>query len=652
MTYHIDFGDGNTSDENQSDEPGEFWIWHRYAEKGYYTVTITVDDGDGGTDSRTFIVSVDEDWGAKVSGGINDTISGGSAMMYYYNDKRNICHKLITLYDDANNSIISFNEESNKGITNRTIPLTFNSQNGMNVGFQYKINSELYGTTKIMGTLWDQTTDINLLSNTLSADSMAKVAPIPSDDFANGDFVALGGQLVTGPLTGNGFKGEYTITLKERPKNSADVPRLIGISGTFEINANPRSYEQMQNGCEGVPDDFVVTDYSPLNHEGNVHPAFPCLEVEFSEPIDINSADFNTIQLGYYDNMSRFVSVPLGFEAVSETRIKFIPAAPLRNAIIYQAIIKSGDRGIRSREGGSLSEDFRWEFETLVKPTDVSVRVYQTIKEKPLIKGKQTLVRIIFNWEKPDDVHPNSFVKRFEGYMSLKNSAGTRLNTNASMYTFRQQDYVTSEEILWAANSANVTEWKPDPGDGDKLIIEIEPWYSDCVPNDERRKFKITHPIQHNEKALELTCDYYFLPIHTWANGGLSDDQILMADQIMDKVSAFSVQLFPIRKLNTNNMGIFPAYGSDFVNYGDPGTDSISVAARNNALLEGIMRDFYLTEAVYSQADIVLVFLPQIDGVCRGYTYTHTLNSFFPGGDRYFRMELTPLFAEESGNRT
>jgi hypothetical protein len=58
LTFLWDFGDGNNATYYGSGGPFNFSVWHTYDTWGDYTVTLTVSDDDGGTDSKQVEVSI------------------------------------------------------------------------------------------------------------------------------------------------------------------------------------------------------------------------------------------------------------------------------------------------------------------------------------------------------------------------------------------------------------------------------------------------------------------------------------------------------------------------------------------------------------------------------------------------------------------
>gem|GEM_PF-4270939 len=597
---------------------------HEYAEKGVYTVRLTVEDGDGGMDTKTVRVRIDEDWEGQVSGHINIGLKGGSGLLYtkYVYDNSgelSACFKQVILYDDDARTFIVFAVKDINPLTDFSHYVGSNGPHGeMSALLWYNLPKALYNNMKMQRLPQEVLDDV---LNDRSISTLMKYATLDVMPTANMDmsgtmhFTSTSGTFVTEPIEGNSFHGTFSVTLDtDDPEDSDNPPLVVHASGSFEVAINEVVEDIMQDACEDPAETFSLIRYKPRDNKENVHMEYPCIELEFSADIDMQSLNTENVQIGYFDASNTFKKAPLDFEIISASHIRVVPAGPLRSGVKYNCIVRSGNDGVKSVNRGQLDEDERWNFQTLVEPNDFRTRVYQSVYDVPLVADKEAMVRIEIFWDKPEDIADQSFVRRFPARVRVNNSGGNMVCPEKRRAIIKHYDESDAEDVRHARNSVNVYGWKPSSSDGDQIEIEVTPLYQECVPEDQRIKYKLNHAIEHWDKSPRLHVQYYFLKIAQWEDG-VPPGAMAIGNEIMRKAMDFGEQMFPVRKMTSQSMGEVYVDPALYLETDETvGLEFMGTSVWNSGRFNEALRDFYFETGIHSQADVVVAFHPAIVG--------------------------------------
>ncbi|WP_235299386.1 PKD domain-containing protein [Portibacter marinus] len=552
ITYKWDFGDGNIKEGTSYDE-----VSHFYTLPGVYTVRLEVDDGDGGKDSESITISVENDWYGSTSGDLDLNLAGATSIMYQtridtITREVTSCFKAITLYDDNTNTFFWLFNQSMLRLADNSFEIG-KGEDKFYLSLRNYLMTSLYENQKTGFRIqevqedWTQFTGSAFRQLSLIPDMLN--AAQTGEDIYGHSFEAVSGTVNFEPMVGGRLKGSLSALMCERceSEDPENPPQYINVDLSFNIRVNDVAAWHMSVGCEEELNPFSILDFSLGNDKVNVNPDDPCLEVTFTENIDPNSITANNIKLGYYDGSEQFKIADIAIDYTDPSKILIIPKDALRNGVKYQLMIQDGPQGLKSDQGGQLTQAEEWTFSTLIEPNELSVKVYQSVADAPLITDKNTVVRILLNWEKPSDVSDRSFVKEFPAVIKMRGN-GRRLGRDEAV-TIKHQSEFNREDTTMARNTQNLYSWKPRPSDGNTMDIEIIPNYQVCPTGGEDLKYQVTYNMKHAGMKPKLKMEYYYL------KSGLTDfiNELELADiyEYIRKNNRLSEQIFPIYEIQS-----------------------------------------------------------------------------------------------------
>jgi PKD repeat protein len=556
LTYKWNFGDGNTKEGKQFDE-----VTHTYDQPGVYKVRVTVNDGDDGTDYKEMSISVETDWHATISGDYNFELSGGAGLMYQtridnITEEVLRCFKMFTFYDDNNNSFLNVGTNTLNRLAGKTHIVGPDHRENFNVIMHHDMKPSMYANMSSRFRMQEIEEDSSVIFEKsfqqLSLISDMRNAIGTGEDLYGIEFSEISGTFKVEPIKGNRLKGEMSALL-EGSITDADgeiTKKLIHINLEFNVRVNDVAKEHMERGCEEEADPFYITNYSPRDGKVNVNVDEPCLEVEFSEAVDPLSILNTSIVLGYYSPSGVFVPEFPKTEFIENNKIKIVPTRPLRYGVKYEVFIYSDDRGLRSMEGGKLSEDEHWKFSTQIVPSDYKIRVYQTLADAPLVEDKQTMVRVELNWDRPKNIAKSSLVDEFPATVHLKTKSGIDITKS---HMFKHQDFYSKLDTTRAKNSVNIFDWMPLELDGNLIFIDIVPDFQTCVPDYEKVTYTFQHTIKHAGIKSRLKQEYYYLKSNE--DEILSEDLKFKMFEYVERNDRYSEMIYPIYDIRSTYKG-------------------------------------------------------------------------------------------------
>ncbi len=588
LSYFWDFGDGAVENGlNLSD------ISHTYKKKGVYTVKLTLEDNYGGSDYKTIIISVDNDWYGTISGGQNHSLSGGASLFYQnkYDEKSGKkvrCFKAILFYDDDHHTLIRLAIQDNSPLTNNIHKFNL----GLDGGMFYNYPPPAYPNQKAIFMFMDIAEGGQ--KGEMSIDQLIKIIPgkTTEDDWKkNINYDMVGGSLKLDPLYDNTIRGSFNLTLA----GGKDV-QPVTVSGQFNFSMSEFSYNQIQeDGCEIPVDKITILDHSFKNSNENVAVDFPCIEVSFSDQVTLESITQN-VQLGYPDKAGLFIEESISFEQLDGNRWNIKPNYDLRKGVIYEVRLKGGFDGILSSAGNVLDKDYKLTFNTEVDLNVPRIRVYQTIEDKPLVKDKDAMIRIQVDWEQPSGVAESHIVNQFSGKLIVKNATGKIIAPEKSSVLFKNSNLFTLEERRQAKNAIEIYGWRPTSLDGNEISIEIYPRNSQCEPDPQI----FNHDINHYGKNHQLKVEYQFLKVGKWKNG-IPEDDVMVVQDMMKYAENYCYQIYPIKDIKMINKG---PYEFDLF--------AVETDTVTHETMDQILEPYYFQSTFRSDADVFILIYPFI----------------------------------------
>jgi len=240
--------------------------------------------------------------------------------------------------------------------------------------------------------------------------------------------VALNGK--PGAWVGGAFTGEWNIigaigTTPTWP-NAVPVEQEVPFDYTELIDGENNLWFQQQDfcGCSGLPDcactcfnltkvqlrayvKLAVQDVWPAPETRNVPvqpdptTTLPEIRVRFTTIVSEATVNENTFQVYYLNDKQKPVYVAGKPRRINEVEYAFIPDAPLRDGIRYEAhvwgktdaLISNHNEWVQDLSGGPLEFGKTWSFWTLPQ-LEVQLEPVQVLEDETLVVGKPTALRV------------------------------------------------------------------------------------------------------------------------------------------------------------------------------------------------------------------------------------------------------------------
>ncbi|MEZ5333251.1 MAG: PKD domain-containing protein [Thermoanaerobaculia bacterium] len=259
--------------------------------------------------------------------------------------------------------------------------------------------------------------------------------------------------------------------------------KQINLTGDFSIDLEAAQRDGMMLYDRCGPAELSIEEVSPEPDTRFVYSRTPRVRVVFSDAYDPDTVDETTVQLTYPAAGS---GAPTPVEArFYRRRSSFFlePVEPLWGGVYYTARVKTGEAGVRGRNGAALADEdgsgwYSWTFSTRVdltskpgEPQHLSCHVFQSSRDVPLIAGKAAVARIYAHWPPDPRVLDTAQEVSLNAHVVLVD--GTR-GVAAADHEFIRPDLwqPRAEMMRQAVHTANVF-FRPDGELSDTLRVEI-----------------------------------------------------------------------------------------------------------------------------------------------------------------------------------
>lgn len=329
----------------------------------------------------------------------------------------------------------------------------------------------------------------------------------------------------------------------------------------------------------------------------------PELTVRFSRPVDLGSAVENVV-LEWRRADGNFEEVPILVIGESDDTLRLAPLDDLMDGVVYRARIVGGLQGVEGRGGEVLDDDEEWRFETVVDLSEdrngVTVATTQVARDAPLVAGKPTETRVYLNWREKPHVHPE-WQTRYTTF-SVEVEGGDYAPQRVRA---KRMDLYGPVEKKYALDSVNFYGWEPGSGSSHALTARA----TQLGQVGPERSFEGSWTAAGYGDAPALTFDYHFVRVGSWADGVPLDARRL-GHRIARHGASFTEQTFPVPDVIARYRGdvvieepdepILEAMGEEFY------LSSLATASRRDEVLVGR----YAERLGATDADVVVAFLP------------------------------------------
>ena len=669
LSYRWDFGDGTVLGPSERLEVAR----HAYERAGSYTLTLTVEDGDGGsaTYSETIVVGVGFRY--TVSGAVSAAGDGESPYLTGLPVVRDgsttrFAGDLMAaaLGDPAAaagaSCLVSFGSRS------RSLASMF--QAGVAVSFTGILSSGLqegaYPVAVVHNELpfriyqslereWAQPDTFFVTLSTLRFEGELPIGE---------EFLGVGGSVVVERVEHDRVELTFSANLEEW-LNALDLidtptgpqlppPLTAQVEGSFahEPKRSMVAGEGSLNPLAGAGfgDWYLCSPRAPLEVE-EVVPSLslasgagggrdvplidfvePEIVVRFSRPVDIGSAVENVV-LEWRRADGNFVEVPMLVIGAGDDTLRLSPLEDLMDGVVYRARVEGGQGGVQGRAGELLDEDVEWLFETMLDLSEarsgVTLATTQVARDAPLVAGKPTETRVYLNWRERPQVHPQWQTRyaTFEVAVAGGDYAAKRVRV-------KRPDLYGPDERKNALDSVNFYGWEPEAAGSHTLTARA----TQAGQLGPERAFEGSWTVAGYGAAPALTFDYHFVRVGSWAEGVPADARSL-GHRIARLGAVFSEQNFPVPSVTARyrgevvidepNVPIVEAMGQEFYLH-----SLASVRRRDEVLVAA-----YAEQLGATTADVVVAFLPKDVLRLSGFAY-----SALGDNPRVIAIQVDPSF--------
>lgn len=654
LEYRWEFGDGE-----ETSGAGLWRVRHRYTLEGTYPVTVTVSDGgeeprsesldvrvygsgsrppgpqSGEIDTATPIVS---GLAAELSGAVSARLDGeirSVAGLHLAPIDDRTCRFLFTAWDPEHLAHLWFILDldglpGERGGTYR-FPQPRLDLNLEPAAVQYlhrqKLQTSMSGLSQALAPLVDLLPDrerAQLGRDTGLAPSAdagyddrppAATSPFGLDEHQG--FRTAAGELELDFVPHDRALGRFSVTLTNTRSQPPPGLESLKLSGTFAIDLEQAKQRGLFHYDRCGAGGLGIEKVNPSPDERHVRLKSPFIELLFDRPIDPETIDEATFQIGYPAAGSRELVTAAGRFFKGPRHVVFAPDEPLLDGVRYTARIRTGPDGVLSRSGGEISDEDgsgwrTWQFETaldfeLGSGGNLACHLFQTIREPRLIAGKPALARVYADWRGHDEVDPSAHVRSFEARVVLweNRQAGS---APLVRHTFVRPNLwnVYGIETAKAEHSANLFGWTP-PADAAlplRLAVQVQPesggdWVSHL--------YRTSCPAEMWDRAPELSFEYFMVPVGPWAEGNRYADFLPSATDVATAAATYAWQSLPFAEVSQSFGGVIRRSWS-------PTEIAWCVSTIEECLSvcdEACVAALYVHQAAeYSSADIVVLFGP------------------------------------------
>lgn len=571
LSYAWDFGDGGTATGRRVD--------HTFDADGLYTVTVTVNDGDGGEDTSTLDVAVGEVGWFTISGDIplprQDAefvrvigVPSGSG-------QSTTCQLRLDMQDGTAESGVTLTAHLDTGFGERDYLIAeSNEWDGMyrderghpgvffaevQIPRRYAIRN-FFGR-RVGGPFWSRGGEVTV-------------------DFFDGEYIEL----------------RYSATLVENIPGEYD-PRTVFVQGGLSkkiAGSLSNVFSTFTTGSASAyacgldePETFDVASTTPAANSRAMAFQNPEIEITFTKPIDPGTVAGN-VQLDYRLPGGPGETIPprpIGvWQAIAEdpSSVRYVPQGHLQDGVIYCVRVRAGRDGLRGQDGEvlepdgapSFSEESRaaclrqpwpgqsrdWSLTTRVEIESLYAALYQASHaslDSLLAPHKPTVSRVYPYWDAEPGVHDVAQVKRFPARMSVL-AGGQRVYAPKRVDVVRPDQY-DAEDWRHARHTVNFYNWRPTGGGPSFNVQPILELLDDSGSTVDTFEGRVDRVGMWDRTEI-LSFDYYFIRVKgtcatcDWT-GDIADEWRAMGRAVALEGAVYTTQNFPVIETQPRPMG-------------------------------------------------------------------------------------------------
>lgn len=393
--------------------------------------------------------------------------------------------------------------------------------------------------------------------------------------------------------------------------------RPVGTSVVRLCIVERRRFENDPIACEPP---FQVDRVTPNPDRENVNHTTPNVSITFSAPVNFQSLE-NAVQVYTLSPSGDKLEVTGEWSVDGASTYRFASDDDLYSGTIYRAEITGGPDGVISAEGARMEDDFIWYFTTML---DLSVQApsgngavpsaialplfdsareavrlhtFQVVRDGELTRGKPTLTRAYFTWDKHEEVAEFMQPDRFRMRINLSprhprwvGQHGTgRLGQTLEIWRHDDDTVFSDEDRRHARHTANFFGWRPGSESG-TITLELEPHDPFPEPLDAAR-----HETAHDyevwgEDPGTLTLHYGFARVAAWQEG-VPGDVLQFAAAVMRETARQIPSFFPHRQARAVHQAALPPIDLDAIP--DLRFDADGAPVARTASQPGLMTEFW-----------------------------------------------------------
>jgi hypothetical protein len=596
IAYDWDFGDGGFLTD------GGWQLYHHYP-PGRYEISVTARDGDGevvrkslnlrvaggtsGTEDQVGFFPEEQAEEDELTTNLELAISGdvqagfkgdvlpfaGIHLTQVKQDGKNKCRFMFTAFDDSQLMVVKaifdlagITEEGGDYLLNRPVfHLVFFPDKE---SYEDRHAAMLGPTGGHMGILVNPARAIADPSSIAKFTGLRPRSPPEIDYAAIADHSAFGvstvetlhstsGQVALRFVPHRFATGSVNLRLVNRSQKAHITQASVNGEFSFDLQQMQSNGIMLYDQCG--PAEFAIESVNPDDDPKHVFSRHRISHVLFSEPYEPASLTADTFQLTYPDAQNN-EPVPVETIILRGERDAFLkPEEPLFPGVRYTVGLKTGEDGVRGRNGVALEDTdgsgwYTWTYTTKVNlETDISgpdenlgCHVFQSVRDAPLIADKPAVARIYAHWNANPLVHESAQVTDFGAYVTLMNGSQ---EVASEFHRFVRPDRWSSEgvSVRNAEHTANLF-WMPTASTPSSMRVALN------VRNTAESQPKEMYWTRCNtevwEHQPELRVLFYKLAINRWEdNDQLSDDHASTMS-IFQHASTFIQQQFPFYKVD------------------------------------------------------------------------------------------------------